>query len=1706
MISIPCYTLTDRIHVGESAILYRGYRDADRAPVALKVPRSEPSTPRDVARLRHEYTLIRDLKLKGVVNAIALEKYDGGVALVMEDLGGRSLAKVLEERSLDLATKLEIGISLAGTLGSIHEARVIHKDVKPANILFNTETREIKLIDFGIATRLPQETHRAEPPDALEGTLAYVSPEQTGRMNRHLDHRTDLYSLGVTLYEMLTGALPFPLTHAMDLVHSHIARQPVPPHEVCPDVPEAVSAIVLKLMAKGAEDRYQSGSGLRADLEECLRQWNAHGRIEPFQLGRQDRTGDLRIPQKLYGREAQVQVLMDAAERVSRGATELLLIKGHAGVGKSALVNEIHRAVARWGGRFITGKFEQLNRSVPYAPIVQAFRELCRQILTEDTGALSEWKAKLTAALQPGGHVITSLVPELTLIVGEQPAVPAPGPTEAQSRMSAVFQRFLHAVARAGDPLFLFLDDLQWADAASMKLLHALLTDPDGRNVLIIGAYRDGEEEELDASHPLTGALAELRKSQVSIGEVALGPLDFPDLLRLVADTISCDEPRALPLARVLAAKTHGNPFFLSQLMVTLHQRGLIRFDAGAGSWAWDLAGIGEVASTDNVVTFMASKLCALRPATLELLTLAACIGHEFRLSTLSLLRDAPQAVTAAELWPALEEGFVLPLDPEYRFLHGSSSVIDGDAAPGDPFDVSYRFLHDRVQQAAYSLLEEPRRQEVHLRLGRLMWARGDGARRDEDLFEVVNHLNVGGPLIADRGERVSLARLNLAAGRRAKVASAHEAALSYMSGGIAAIGPEVGWDEDYELCFALHAEQAECAALSGRVDEAGSLCIALLARAKTMQDRVQVQCQRILLHTRAGQFVRCLEIAREELAAYGVTLPASGEECQRAMGAELAEVEANLAGRGHEELLEAPLMTDPIQLTTQRLLENANLSVRYFDPALFMFISIRQVNISLKHGHSKLSPNVYSFYGILLAFALGRPRDAHAFGMLALELNDRLGGVEYGCKLNATVGTYLHVCSPVQTALLHLERACSLGVELGDYLYVSVACDSRFMFKFGLGEELGALREEVEKNLALLRRTQVVSTVAAQTIAKQTIASLQGRTRDPRTLSDDAFDEPEFVASLERDGLTVITCWYCAMKAQLLFLFEDYSGVLAMAAVVEQNAATSEGMYFMAELAVYTCLALLALYPEAGAQQQREYLERIGRIEAKVALWVEGCPANYLHKQLMIAAERARIEGDVGGAMDMYERAALAASASGFVRDETLINELCARFHLLAGRRKVARPYMTEAYHGYLRWGAVAKAEHLADRYPHLVSPSEPGQRYGEERSASPLLTTLSAAVTTTRRIGDQIIDVATVVRAAQAIAGEVVLENVLYRLMRIVIENAGATKGFLLLERGGQLTIVGSMSVGPEDLQLNLLLPVERSEDLPLSIVQYVARTRETVILGRATRENRFAADPYIVRELPKSILCHALVRQGRLTGVLYLENDIVAEAFSQSRIDLLTLLCSQAAIAVENAILYDDVRSVTEQLRRSNEALEVEVASRTEQLSTAKERLELELVERERSERERAALQGEVIRAQSERLAELSTPIIPITERIMVMPLIGTMDKPRAQQVLETALHEVEAKQAQVVILDITGVRLIDNEVAATLLKTASALRLLGAEAVITGIRPDVAQTLVTLGIELNTVVTHGSLQKGITYALQRCGGDGRLSPGRGRALAT
>ena len=1446
--------------------LYRARQRDNPSPLLAVAPTADQPSPLSLRRLEHEYSLAAEIESTWAAKPIALTRHEGRTILVIEDPGGEPLDRVLDrdkQQPVDVARFLGLAINLATALGHVHQRGLIHKDIKPENVLVALEpsgdTGHVWLTGFGIASRLPREQQVPAPPEFIAGSLAYMSPEQTGRMNRSIDTRSDLYSLGVTLYQMLTGVLPFAAADPLEWVHCHIARQPIAPADRCA-VPEPLSDIIMRLLAKNAEDRYQTAAGLEADLRRCLVQWQTHGRIDSFPLGADDLSDRLLIPEKLYGREREVDTLLAAFDRiVAGGRPELVLVSGYSGVGKSAVVNELHKSLVPPRGLFASGKFDQYKRDIPYATLAQAFQGLIRPLLSKPEAELSKWRDALVRALNPNGSLLVDLVPELKLIIGEQPTVAPLPPQEAKTRSHFAFRQFIGVFARPEHPLALFLDDLQWLDAATLDVLEDLLVQDDLAHLLLIGAYRDNE---VDPVHPLMRRLAAIREAGAAMQEIRLTPLGSGDLAHLIADTLHCDSQRATSLAQLMHGKTAGNPFFVIQFIQALVEEGLVSFEHGDARWRWDLDAIHAKGYTDNVVDLMVNKLNRLPATTQTALQQLACIGNSAESAVLSAVLETSEQGTETALWDALQLELIVRSED------------------------SYRFAHDRVQEATYSLMAEEARAEAHLRIGRLLHAHTPPEKREEAIFEIVNQLNRGAELIVSEEERFQVAELNLIAGKRAKGSTAYASALQYFVAGQALL-TDAAWERDHDLIFQLELQRAECEFLTGELTFAAERLEILRTRASDAVELAMATCVGIDVYMTLGQMDRAIDICLDYLRRIGIDWPLHPTEEQ--VKGEYQRIWSQLGGREIEEVIDLPLMNDPTSIATLDVLTKASAPALFTDINLSALVICRAVSLSIEHGNNDSSCLIYVYVSDIAGHRLGDYKNAFRFAQLGYDLVEKRG------LKRVQAATYHTFAAMIMPWMKHplvcsglTRQAFETANKIGDLTCAVLARMGLIGLLIAAGDPLVAVQSEAENGFNFAHRAKFAFGFDTISMLLGFIRTLRGMTTQFGSFNHAEFDEIEFERNLNHPPLAHF--WYWVRKLQTHFFAGDFASAIE-ASLKARPLLWSSPTFEIAEYEFYSALSRAALWDSAPSDQRQEHFEALAahykRLQygRNIARRISKTAPRWSVRRL----RASRAESWTQSAFT--NRPSVRPARMALSRMRRLAYEVAAQFYAARGFETFADAYLRNARNCYDRWGAQGKVKQLDERYPRLR----------EGRTPAP-----SSAIGAP--FGQ--LDVETVVRASQALSSEMVFPRLIERLLRITVEHAGAERGLLILIRDGEPRIEAEATTGPGRIDVAIREGQATPSDLPQSALHYVIRTQESVLLDDASSDNVYSKDEYVRQNHSRSVLCLPIVRQGKLVGVLYLENNLAPLVFTSSRVAVLQLLASQAAISLENASLYSDL----------------------------------------------------------------------------------------------------------------------------------------------------------------------------------------------------
>ncbi len=1521
LVSIPGYRISEELYNGSRTLVYRGYRETDSLPVVIKLLKNPYPSFSELVQFRNQYTIAKNLNSPLIIQTYSLEPYQNSYALVMEDFGGISLKNYFTSvETLYIASLqqfLEIAIALCNTLDILYRERIIHKDIKPANVLINPETKQVKLIDFSIASLLPRETQTLINPNVLEGTLAYISPEQTGRMNRGIDYRTDFYSLGVTFYELLTGVLPFQSNDPMELVHCHIAKLPPLVHEINPQIPSVVSEIVSKLMAKNGEDRYQSTLGLKFDLENCLTQLQETGSIENFEIAQRDVCDRFIIPDKLYGRETEVSTLLQAFERVSLGATEMMLVAGFSGIGKTAVVNEVYKPIVRQRGYFIKGKYDQFGRNIPFSAFVQAFRDLMGQLLTESDVQIQQWKSNILEAVGENGQVIIEVIPELSRIIGIQPAVPELSGTAAQNRFNSIFQKFISVFTTKKHPLVMFLDDLQWADSASFKLVELLMGEESGY-LLLIGAYRDNEVSPI---HPLIMTLEEMHKVGAVINSNTLQVLSENTLNRLVADTLNCIHDLATPLTQLIYQKTQGNPFFSTQFLKALYEDNLIIFNSDLGCWQCDITLVKQAALTDDVVEFMAQQLQKLPFSTQEILKLAACIGNQFNLMTLAAVSQQSENETAAALWKALQEALVLPESEIYKLYIAEEEAIYQQEMS---HVVNYKFSHDRIQQAAYSLILDEEKQATHLEIGRLLLSNTSAGKQTDKLFDIANQLNMGISLIADDVEKIKVAQINLNAAQKARRATAYSAAFSYAEKGMSLLDDN-SWQRQYNITLGLHNIAADTAFLTGRFAEITQLMHLVKLNSQTVVDNLAVYEAQIQAYSAQKNYQKSIDTGLEFLQLLGIKLLSQPSKLQ--VLAELIKTKVFLRGNSLEKLLQLPVMTNPETIVVLRISNLISYPAYFCSQPLLALLAFLGVQKSLQQGNSIWSSSFYTIYSIILS-NLQELEASYQMGQFSLKLLNKLPNLYIEGKIKVSIAIFSQMWQqPLSNSLHLIQEGKQAALNCGDFAFVGTGYFSEINLGFFLGKPLTELLPISELYHQALT-TEIPDEVSLQQIIilRQVMLNLTEASPQPHILVGTECDEtqliPHFQASNDAVFLSIIYCF----KVLIAYLFSNISVALDAADASLPYEQELIGVNGIISTWFYDALTRLAAYPNSSPQRKKQLLKRVTKIQHNLERRAKLVPTDIKHKCDLIRAERDRILGNKLQAQEYYDLAISGAKQNSYIQEEALANELAAKFYLECGKEKIAQVYMQEAYYCYARWGAKAKVTDLEKRYPQLLEFLLKQQKL--HLNLNPLETigfggTFSSTYTNTigsTNISD-VLDFTSALKAAQAISSSLELDTLIASLTRIILENSGARKAVLLLPQENIWQVRAITFIDHEKIQTSLSPELlDNCQDIPVKIIHYVKNTQQTVVIDNCKTDIPGLIEEYMLSHQPQSVFCTPIINQGHLVGILYLENQMIQGVFNSDRLSIINLLSSQAAVSLENARLYQQAGIALQDLQQA------------------------------------------------------------------------------------------------------------------------------------------------------------------------------------------
>ncbi len=1502
MIEFTGYDLIEKLNESQRSLIYKALNKKTGETSVLKILKTRHPSLSDTARFRHEFEIIKNSNIPGIIKTREITVEHNAVAIELEYFKGTRLKELIGTPWMTLDNFLKTGISLAETVGALHRDGISHRDIKPQNILVNPETGDVRITDFGISSIITHENEELYNPGVIEGTLFYMSPEQTGRMNRSVDYRTDIYSLGITLYEMAAGRPPFVSDDPMEIIFSHIAKTPAPVSDNNPEIPVPLSDIINKCIAKTAEERYQNSFGLASDLKICLESYLGKGTIPEFTLAQQDISDRFNIPQKLYGREKEAELLISSFHRTAAGGKELCLVAGSPGIGKTALIEEVQKPIVEKRGYYIFGKYDQFKRDVPYSGFIQALQTLVRQILTENEEKIDIWKKNLLKALGPNGKIVTDAIPVLELIIGEQPPLPELGPEASQNRFVSAFKNFITVFTRREHPLVIFLDDLQWADSASLNMLERLMLDKDIRHILIIGAYR---ENELNSSPRLAGLIDLLHRSETDVNTIKLGAVSLDNFLNLMQDILKCSAEEALPLAKLIHEKTGGNPFFFIQFLKSLYDGRLINYNPGSG-WEWDMEKIKSMEVTENVVELMAEKISSLSPAAVEILKVCACIGNRFDLETLSIVYERTMDDIIADLAEVIKEGMVF---------------YAGDF---------YRFLHDRIHEAAYSLISPEEKPALHYRIGNWVMKNRDQKALKEMVFYLVNHLNIAIDLITLPDEKRELLELNRIAGSKAKLSTAYESASKFYEIALSLL-EEDQWSSDYEAAFDIRMNLAECEHLNRNFARAEELFMEMSKNARNDFDKAKIYNLRVMMISSTGKHGEAVKVGLEGLSVFGIKVNPDPGNLAIAMAA--LKIKFLMRGKSIDGIRRLEPVNDEKNLLLMQYLMNLTTTAYYHKIELSILLAVKMFELTLKHGLSKYSAYACIVYGSIMGAGFGDYNTGYSISKLAFELNERFNNTELNSRLSLLFGATVSIWKDrPEKSIEHIREAFSHCIDNGDLNYAIFTVQSILINMIPAGIHLDRIYSEYASHIDFLIELRDPGAVNYLISVRQFVQALKGETSAPGSMDDSNFSEKDHIAAMEKDAIPIVIQRHYQLKAMAQYLYNNLDDALKSSDISEQLIKYSLGQIVVPEHYFYRALISAAICDSSGPLKRILYIKRIKSILSSFRKWVGLNPHIFSDKKLIIEAELARLKNRNLDALKLYSKASDVALRSGFNHTAAIANELAARLYYKLGLKRAAHNFMAESAALYDAWGASGKAS-VMRMDSNYTGPELPGDDIISGH-------TLSESITSTGTGVSERLDLSTVMKSALAISGEIHLDKLLSRMVLLLMENAGAERALVLFERNGSLYIEAEGKTGGEVSVLKSE-PVHNedgaessSDSLPLSVINYASRTGEPVVARDLSEEPMFRNDPYVLKNRTKSALCVPVYKSGSLMALLYLENSLTAGAFTPERVEMMKLLSSQIAISIDNAALYSNMeKMVTDRTARLKHTLD-EVQSLKEQ----------------------------------------------------------------------------------------------------------------------------------------------------------------------------
>lgn len=1482
MLNINGYKITEQIFKSNTSTICKGLRLSDNTCVILKFLNNDYPAPEKLAGFKREYHIAEKINESKTIKVYDLVDINNRLVIVMEDTGGRSLDIILKSENLSISTRLQLSISFTDAIFQVHSHGVIHKNINPSNIIWNSQTNELRIIDFEIATELSKE--KFLDTSCSYGTIPYISPEQTGKVNRAVDYRSDFYSLGITLYEIFTGRKPFDGDDSY-IIYSHIAKVPAAPCSLNADIPRAVSDIIMKLLSKNADDRYQSIIGIKNDLTFCFHNIDNVDSLLDFKIGTNDISDRFYIPQKLYGREKELAKIVNIVDKSLNKSARFLLISGYSGIGKTSVVKEASKLLVDKNVFFTSAKFNQFESNCPYIGLVSALKGLIEHLFLEFKN-IGIWKSRISEALGTNAKILCDLIPELKTIIGEQPEVRSVGPAEEKKRMQMAFHDFIRVFAKKRHPLIIFFDDLQWCDLSTIDFLKSLYLSGDLNNLLIIGACRDNEIHE---GHPILSMMEyfdTLPASPAFFDKFILDPLDEADINRLVSDTLKRNTSDTAELSHLIYSKTIGNPFFVNQLLNIIYQKGFFRFNAHLLKWEWDYNEIEQLQTGSNVVDFLISRLNELPDYAIDIIGKASCFGNVFDLRSLYVILNDTENIPEA-LWLMIKNDIILPVNFNYKHLDmPKNTFLETD------INIVFRFSHDKIQQSSYALISDSDKIALHNRIGNFLSDkyRTDGVL-ENNIFDIVKHLNISNSIITDKKDRVQLARLNLLAGQKARSNMAFDIANNYFRISRDTLAPDE-WlayrDQYFIICYEL----AETIFLSGHLKEAFLKCDNLLDTALTDIDRAKVHALRSkIIDFRGDNIIGAIDEIRTSLSILGISLPVDFHDIDSSLEKAIEQLKIYLASCNIDDLVNLPEMADEKNILIMKLLFQIQAAAFQHYPPLNFLIQLIMFNMALTYGTTDVSCKNYTECGIILGSILGNYKMAYQLNMVGFKLLDKYNAkhLESGCYY--IFSTFIsHWCSHYSESVRYLDLSVKCAIKTCDTWHASFSSSQKCLYSFFTGSNLNECKSEALSAIKFLTLSNVSVLIPMAEIYLHTVNQLQS--------GYDYEKENSFLSKFKELNNMVLLCQFGVCNLIINYILGNTESADKWNRFTIPFLQGETGFFSLPDHYMFQSLLLLRKYRTADIYEKETILSTVTKNIQHLKNWSDNSPLNFQHKYYLVSAEFARIKNDsLDTTITLYKKSLSTIPEGGFIHIKALINELIGEFWLEKDEELIARAFIREAHYLYKLWGAFLKVNLMENRYRRFFHGTE-----------VPLTDShiLSDKSPISRVSGLTVPDLKYILKAIADISKEIQFEKLLKVIMSTVIDCTDAQLGYIILKNSvtGNLFVEAAKSGDSDDVNLFNSMPLYGCNSICHEIVLYTARSHETIVLPDASKNNAFHDCKYIQDNNIKSVLCSPVMHGNNLIGIIYLENNLLESLFSSVKVKTLKTLLSYIAQAIVNS----------------------------------------------------------------------------------------------------------------------------------------------------------------------------------------------------------